>query len=430
MDATTLSPTESLFSTYPIHTLPPELLIDIFLHLYKDPSVPRAKHDLHNTHKLTFIMLVCKSWKDIVEGAPILWTDIWLGRCPQYIGAENTGQWLDFITTRFGRSGKLLLNLTIMAAYVDLAVTSRLLLQHMPRCKALALRVPEDEEERWKIRFQSNTSTVLHRILSSPLLALQSIVIEDFAFNQEWEYQWWALMLDAPNLRDLTSLSPSIIPLKFLSVTYCDHLWDVLRIIDTPNLEHFVVECGLADWPEEVDTVIPIMNDLRELEWYTDPEATDEPATLRHLLHHCPNITSLSYICNEAAGESLQKCLVRGTLGGPILSFPTLLSETGGGSVRWCPELRRLRIACASFERVRELVLSRPMLEHISMQYRMPVDDIVIGAEDEWREMVDMVRWIRSKVQFEFPTNVEMDAGLELREEEGVFWDPGEDPAE
>ncbi|KAG9033876.1 hypothetical protein FS837_002322 [Tulasnella sp. UAMH 9824] len=367
MNATTPIPTASTSS------LPPELLVDIFLHLYKEPSVSHAKHDLRNTHKLTSIMLVCKRWKDIVERAPILWTDIRLSRCPPYMGNEDTRRWLDYVKTLFVRSGSLPLNLTIIVAHVNLGEVIQVLLQHLGRCKMLTIRALQNETKLIP-DLGGGTSSAIYHILSSPLPTLQTIAIDGFAFELKSEYDWSALELDAPNLRDINTLSPDIIPfvkpdllllsvhnllqrfsisldwgnivphlprnrlslpnLKFLSVAYLDCLWDLLRVMDTSNLEHFVIMCGVAEWPEEVNTDIPVMSNLRELEWYTDPDATDEPATLRHLLHHCPNITLLSYICSEATGESLQECLVQGTLGDPILSFPSLLSETGGGSVR------------------------------------------------------------------------------------------------
>ncbi|KIO18401.1 hypothetical protein M407DRAFT_31951 [Tulasnella calospora MUT 4182] len=469
MDATTpMIHTEFTSSTGSAYALPPEIHTDIFLHLYTNPSIPRAEHDLHNTHKLTFVMLVCKGWKDIVDGAPILWTDVWLGQRPRYIGNEDTGQWRDHIKTRFGRSGTLPLSLTIMAGYVDLEEVSHLLRQHISRCKSLVLRALKDETN-WITYFQSTTPSVIYHILSSPLPTLETITIEDFARQEVSEYQCGALELDAPNLREITTLSPDIIPfpklhsphlfthnslerfsicpgwenivphlprdrlslpkLKFLNVAYTDHLWDLLQVIETPNLEHFVVNCGVADWPEEVDSVIPVMSNLRELEWYTDPDAICEQPTLRHLLRHCPNISSLSYICNEDSGADLLEDLEAGEPGDPVLAPSILLHEMQGGTLQLCPELRRLRIACASFKQIRELAFLRPMLEHVSMQYRIPGEDVVTSSKSEWLAKVSMVCQIRSKIQFEFPTNV-MAVGLDLREEEGLFWNPRGNPAE
>ncbi|KAG8899427.1 hypothetical protein FRC01_010557 [Tulasnella sp. 417] len=443
------------------HALPPELLAEIFLHLYKDASIPRADHDLHNTHKLTFVMLVCNAWRDIVERAPTLWTDIWLGRCPLYIGNKNTRQWLDYIKARFARSGSLPLNLTIMITYLDLVNFSQLLLQHISRCKILALRGAEDGTK-WTPVFPSNTPSVIHRILSFPLPALQMIAIGEFVLHQA-SAECGPLELDAPNLRDITTRSPDIIPfvkpqlphisthnslerlsassgweylilhlprdrlslpnLKFLSVVYTDHLWNLLQVIDTPNIEHFVVKCGIADWPEEVDTVIPVMSNLRELEWYTDPNAEYEQPSLHHLLQHCPNLTSLSYICNEDSAESLQVHLRASNVDEPVLASFVLLHHMQAGIPLFCPELRRLHIACSSFKQVLDLVLLRPTLEYVSMQFRFPSEIIVQGSEDDWHATVEVVRHIRSHIQFEFPTNVSA-ASPDLLEEEGVFWDP------
>ncbi|KAG8935820.1 hypothetical protein FRC00_010276, partial [Tulasnella sp. 408] len=464
MDATTPIPAKLVSATHCIHDIPFEILIDIFFHLYKDPSIPRADHDLRNTHKLTPIMLVCKDWKDAVERAPSLWTDIWLGRCPQYITDEDTGQWLDHIKTRFTRSGTLPLNLTIMTAFVNLEEVSQVLLRHISRCRTLSLRRLDDEIN-WKVHFQGNTLSLIYHILSSPLPALQTITIQGFALQQGWEWRWHPgpLQLDAPNLRELNAFSSNIIPfvkpnppllsahtclerlslsigwdylpsrlprdrlslpnLKFLSVSYVDHFWELLQIIDAPNLEHLVVNCGVANWPEEVDTVIPVMNNFRELEWITDANAIQEQPTLHHLLRHCPNILLLSYICNEESAGFFRADLERGELNNPILAWSDLLHETQGGTLQFCPKLRCLRIACAAFEQIQELVSLRPMLEHVSLQYRKPGDDTVTGSETSWRARVNMARGIRSNIMFEFPTDV-VAVGRALREEEGVFWDP------
>ncbi|KAG8893881.1 hypothetical protein FRC01_013289, partial [Tulasnella sp. 417] len=425
MDATARIPPEPEFSARLIHNLPPELLIDIFLHLYKDPSIPRASHDLHNTHKLTFIMLVCTDWKRIVEHAPTLWADMWVGRCPRYIKDDGNGQWQDYLKTRFTRSGTLPLNLTVMVTYVDLLDLSHILLQNISRCKTLAFRVPKAETNGapW---FEYNTPSLVHRILSSPLPVLQMITIGEFTLQKEFFIPKGVLQLDAPNLRDIFTESPDIIPfvkpqlphfsghsslerltisvgwdnivpnlprnrlslpsLKFLSVTYIDQLWNLLQAIDIPNIKHFVINCALAEWPAGADAVIPVMSNLRELEWYTDPDATEEEPNFRHLLKHCPNITSLSYICEEESSASLRQHLEHGVIFFANLWSCTLLTETEGGRIIFCPKLRRFRIACAEFEQIRELVLLRPMLESLSMQVPTPWDVTVEGSEAAWRD--------------------------------------------
>ncbi|KAG8895394.1 hypothetical protein FRC00_007535 [Tulasnella sp. 408] len=459
MDPTIPIPTK-LASTPPyIHDVPLEVLIDIFLHLYKDPSIPFVEHDQYNAHKLTSIMLVCKNWKDAVERTPSLWTDIWLGRCPPYIEDEGTEQWQEYIKARFARSGTLPLNLTIVAVLFDLEEVSHAFLPHISRCRTLVLRgLPYGI-----VDFPNDPPTLIYRILSSPFPVLHTITTQGYATPREWESRWQPLYLDAPNLRELNAFSSDIIPfvkphppllsahpslerlslsigwddlpsrlprdrlslpnLKFLSVAYVDHFWELLQVIDAPNLEHLVVNCGLAHWPEEVDTVMPVMNKLRELEWYTDRRAVHEQPTLRHLLQHCPNITSLSYICNKESAGFFRETLEERELDNPVFAWSVLLHETQGGTLQFCPRLRCLRIACASFEQVQELVSLRPMLEHVSLQARKPGDVTVTGSESSWRAKVNMARGIRSNIEFDFPTDV-VSVSRNLREEEGVFWDP------
>ncbi|KAG8912617.1 hypothetical protein FRC01_004995, partial [Tulasnella sp. 417] len=257
------------------------------------------------------------------------------------------------------------------------------------------------------------------------------------------------LQLDAPNLRFLSSYSSRIIPfvkaygtppahdclesltiaegwddvmemlplttvtlpgLRSLSLAVTNDLWSILQVLETPNLECLVVDCGPAEWPPEVDTPTPVLNNLRKLTWYTDPDATDEEANLRHLLQHCPNIESFSYLYKQDE---------------MFFTLPDPLTETQDGSPRFCPRLRHLHLGCASFAEVRELVLMRPALEHVLLQYRKPGDDTIAHSKTAWRQKVDLVRWIKSKVEFEFERYGQVNvprAGLE--EEEGVWWDP------
>ncbi|KAG8912616.1 hypothetical protein FRC01_004994 [Tulasnella sp. 417] len=430
MDPTTLSwlhsPAKSTWSasTSNIYTLPIELLCPIFLYLYKDPA-KHATNGLRNTHKLTFIMLVCKHWKDIVECTPTLWTDIWLGRGPVLTDARDG--WITRLEALFERSGTIPLNLTITLGFVDLEDARKVLLHHLPRCQTLVLQ-PSEVHTDWALstkRLHQRVSTV-HDILSSPFPILQKILIDPIYLKVETNYGG-PLQLDAPNLRFLSSYSPHIIPfvkaygsppahdclesfsivggwgnvmemlpltrvalpgLRSLSLTQTEDLWNILQVLETPNLECLVVDCGLADWPEEVNTPTPVLNKLRKLSWYTDPDATDEGANIHHLLQHCPNIESFSYLSNEDADVLL-------------LALPDPLTETRDGSPRLCPKLRRLHLAYASFEQVRELVLIRPALEYVSLQRRKP-EDTVTRSQAVWHEKVDLVRWIRSKVEFEF----------------------------
>ncbi|KAG8924805.1 hypothetical protein FRC00_004702 [Tulasnella sp. 408] len=117
--------------------------------------------------------------------------------------------------------------------------------------------------------------------------------------------------------------------------------------------------------------------------------------------------------------DANQKNFRRGDVDDVILALSGLLGER---PPRLCPRLNRLRLACASYEHVRELVLLRPALEFVSVQYRKPGDDVV-QSKAIWREKVDVIRWIRSKVEFELE-RTEVAVGPGMEEEEGVLWDP------
>ncbi|KAG9029442.1 hypothetical protein FS837_003563 [Tulasnella sp. UAMH 9824] len=427
-------------SNHHIHTLPIELLSSIFLYLYRDQSISRATDDLHNTHKLAFIMLVCKHWKAIVECNPTLWTDIWLGRRPQHVDARD---WVGWLETLFKRSRTMPLALTILVSFVDLEDAGQVLLQHLPRCETLVIQLPEG-----------------HRILSCPFPILRTIFISGYDSRYESDYRG-PLLLDAPNLRSLSSSTIHIIPfvkahgtppthgslesfsinggwdnmmgklplarvslpsLKSLSLAYTDDLWDILPKLDTPNLESLFVNCGLAEWSQQVGSPTPVLCNLRELTWYSHSDAMNEIPNLRHLLQHCPNIECFIYNCHLGSANSKQEYLLREDADDLALALSESLDETHESTPRLCPRLRRLQLACASFEQVRDLALMRPALEYVSLQFREP-GEVVTQSMTAWREKVDLVRWIRSKVEFKF----EMDGvavGSDLQEEEGVFWDP------
>ncbi|KAG8964626.1 hypothetical protein FRC00_001602 [Tulasnella sp. 408] len=210
--------------------------------------------------------------------------------------------------------------------------------------------------------------------------------------------------------------------LKSLSLTYTDHLWETLQILETPNLERLVVECGLAEWFSEVDPPSPVLSNLRELTWSTDPGADHETPNLLHLLQHCPNMESFLYSCKSSYADTKQKYFRRRDVDDMIVAVSDRLNETHESSPRLCPGLKRLQLACASYEHVRELVLSRPALEFVSVQYRKPGDDVV-QSKAVWREKVDVIRWIKSKIEFELERN-EVAVGPGMEEEEGVLWDP------
>ncbi|KAG8891294.1 hypothetical protein FRC01_014782, partial [Tulasnella sp. 417] len=136
----------------------------------------------------------------------------------------------------------------------------------------------------------------------------------------------------------------------------------ILQILDTPNLEDLVVNCGLAEWPGEVNMATPVLSNLRLLKWYTAPGATDEAANLRHLLQHCPNIEFLVYNYNSSAPDVKEEFLLRGDIDDLPIILSNPLGENHDNSPRLCTKLQRLHLACASFEQVRDLVLTRPAL--------------------------------------------------------------------
>ncbi|KAG8900946.1 hypothetical protein FRC00_010008 [Tulasnella sp. 408] len=373
--------------THHIHALPVELLDSIFIFLYRDQSIPRIR----NTHKLTFIMLVCKDWKDIVECNPVLWTDIWLGWGPEHVDArDDRVGWLE---TLFKRSRTMPLDMTILVSLGDL---------NMPAQSFFSISL-DVKRSSFSCKSQRTKSTISH--LAAP--------------PYEWDYQG-PLLLDAPNLRSLSSSTYQIIPfvkshgsppahdslecfsinggwknvmerlplatislpkLKSLSLEDTDDLWDILQKLDTPNMESLIVGCGTAEWFEEVDSPTSVLRNLHELTWYTDWDAINETPNLRHLLQHCPNIECFRYNCYTGSAPDQKEYLLREDADNLVLALSESLDETYDSSPRFCPRLRHLHLACASFEQVRDLVLTRPALEYVALQSRKP-GQVVITVKD------------------------------------------------
>ncbi|KIO31432.1 hypothetical protein M407DRAFT_19573 [Tulasnella calospora MUT 4182] len=384
--------------------------------------------------------------------------DIWLGRGPEHVDAKD--DWIDRLEAMFRRSGTIPLTLIIIVTSVDLEDASQVLLQHLPRCETLVLQPP-----RRRIYYSTpprQKVSAVHRILSSPLPILRRFVIGGSSLQYQPD-QRRPLLLDAPNLQFICSSTRHIIPfvkphesphchgslqylsinggwrnvmdllplttvslpgLKTLNLGDTHDLWKILQILDTPNLERLTVDCGIAEWSEEIDTPTPVLSNLRELTWYTNPATNREAPNLRHLLQHCPNIESFIYICRPGVVYSKQIRLAREDAVSLVLALSDPLDETHDSSPRLCPGMKGLQLLCASFEQLRDLVLVRPALEYVSLQFRQPGDDFVVQPKAVWREKVDLVRWIRSKVGFDFEEGVVEVVRPDLQEEEGVFWDP------
>ncbi|KDQ17079.1 hypothetical protein BOTBODRAFT_224684 [Botryobasidium botryosum FD-172 SS1] len=87
--------------TVVIKRIPTEILTLIF-HMYKS----RDKGNEDSTQHLFRLSLVCRSWREVIQGCPTLWSDIWLRVSPDKAECQATYQ--------LGRAGDTLLYLTIL----------------------------------------------------------------------------------------------------------------------------------------------------------------------------------------------------------------------------------------------------------------------------------------------------------------------------
>ncbi|KAG8917083.1 hypothetical protein FRC01_002673 [Tulasnella sp. 417] len=449
--------------------LPFELLSYILLLLYKDPSIPRAEDDFENTHKLQPAMMVCKRWKHVVERSPVLWTDMWLGHSPRRLGTTVYHEWLESVEVQINRSGKLPLNLNIMVECVMLDGVLRVLKPHLSRCRWLGLRGSSDEaaaQDKCSKLCVDTTPSVIHRLLSSPFPALNFLSIDDFIPYRIVETDDGDtdrfVFIDAPNLISITSrcphlkamvksLDPSafthpslqdlslcgswsdnpfVIPtdifnlpnLKNLRLENTDYLWQLLSALSTPYLENLVVACGLAYWPpaSELPFNASTMMHLRRLEWHTSSNAECEAPSLRCLLRHSPSLISFAYICDTDYEDPRAWARNRS---GPeeIDEVLNILFEKEVEESKLCPNLRSLSFVFMSLDNVVGLIELWPALERISIQARETKDVVITGSREEWRIKVDQMKWIRSRVEFVFPT---LELPTSLLQEENIAWDP------
>ncbi|KAG8902124.1 hypothetical protein FRC00_001565 [Tulasnella sp. 408] len=413
-------------------------------------------------------MTVCKRWKHVAEGSPALWTDIWLGHSPPR-QRTTINQWLEYVEVQVNRSGNLPLNLNIIVGCVVLDDALRILSPHLSRCRWLGLRGPsgKDADQNKYLKLSvGTTSSAIHRLLSSPFPALKSLSIDRLYDNpiEEMERTNTArfVFVDAPNLVSITSRcpylkaivkcshppplgrsslqdlslrgswidDPFIIPpdklelpsLKTLRLESTDYLWQLLSALCIPQLEKLTILCGLAYWPsaDELPINVSPMAHLRSLEWRTYSAAGNEEPSLYCLLRHSSNLISFAYVCNVDSEDP------NAWTGNPdgcanIAMILNILSKHETETAKLCPNLRSLHLVSMSLDSVVTLIKLRPTLERISLQFRKTEDVIVTGPKERWRMTVDKMRWIKSRVEFEYPT-LELPPGFQ--QEEDVAWNP------
>ncbi|KAG8941223.1 hypothetical protein FRC04_004675 [Tulasnella sp. 424] len=446
--------------------LPVELLSYIFLFLYKDPSIPRAKDDFQNSHKLHSTTTVCKRWKDAIEMEPALWTDIWLGHSPAQLHRAALNKWLKYVAVQLDRSGKLPINLDIMVEFVELEDAFSVLKQHLPRCRRLDLRAArrnDGTDHPWFNKF-----SMVRELLHFPFPVMKFLTIDNIAYGMAEtgdEDHGGMVLVDAPNLVSLTSRDPSLktlvkysllppffhssltnlsicgswgdgpfdlppdklsLPsLKTLRLENTDHLWQFLSALSIPHLEDFIIVCDLANWPstEELPVNTSAMMHLRRLEWHTTPVAEREAPSLLRLFQSSPNLVSFSYITDDVEHGRFRAFLAESEQDGDVdlLAIYNMLLEQEGTRVMLCPKLRRLCLPSVSLDDMARLIELRPALEYISLQSRITGDTVVVGSREKWRTKIDQMRWIKSRVEFEFPT-LRLRPGLP--QEEDIAWSP------
>lgn len=416
-------------------------------------------------------MTVCKRWRHIVETTPALWTDIWLGHSPRP-QRTTINQWLEYVEVQLNRSGNLPLNLNIMVECVVLEDALRVLNPHLSRCCWLGLRGPSEKDaDQVKCSKLSvhTTLSAIHILLSSPFPALKFLSVDDIST--------WRLVrtdnddlnrfvfVNAPNLISITSRcsalkvivkcshpppftppslqdlslrgswddDPLIIPsdklnlpnLKTLSLQTMDYVWQFLSALCAPQLENLVISCSLAYWPSagELPTNISPLTHLRRLEWHTYSDSAGEEASLHCLFRHSTSLVSFAYIFDADLEGPSEWAGSAGSGSGDanIGAILNILFEQGTATAMLCPNLRSICFPSLNLDNVVRLIELRPALERISLQVRKTKDVIVTGAREEWRIKVDQMRWIKSQVEFVFPT---LELSIGLQQEDDVVWDP------
>ncbi|KAG9050353.1 hypothetical protein FS837_005974 [Tulasnella sp. UAMH 9824] len=387
--------------------LPPELLIGIFHFLYIDDTAHhKSKGD--SSHKLLSLMLVCKSFNDIVQTTSAFWTEL------QETEEQEAG-WIEWIEKQITKSRELPLRVFFIRSpwslekiYPILFPTSRRWVHltiaplspcteppyyndlqpffdaPIPQLISLSVRglgsrldrifevgtvfrhAPKLVKLEWHDRFvvfrqddeESGAGEEYVKVLT-----LQGVTY-DFAQNT----------LEALSIQGAIppiTLEPTVMPrLRFLSLGHFCQPWSFLERWQLPVLEELHISGNPYDHAgASGSATFPA---LKKIEWFdarrslAPLHALKSSTLLAKVLAASPN---LQCFCLSAHYPPISKYhIVRTMDARPARSItPFLATDDVTGASKYCPDLRELRLQEESFEELEQLVGIRPQMEIVEI---------------------------------------------------------------
>ncbi|KAG8953425.1 hypothetical protein FRC04_002267 [Tulasnella sp. 424] len=394
--------------------LPPELLVFILDSLYTDAiaSIPLApaKYPPLDRHPLLNMMLVCRSWRQIIMDTPCFWTTVCIGAG---VGPQSVEK--GCLEEVLGRSGRLpLMAIIAPELLLNFQVVHDAMRDQFQRLSTLALVVMD--------KMAATMLELIRPLFQHPLPTLKRLHVGQIRFNSTiYDYGIRRIMIDAPELQELSSERHFIFPkfpshLTFLSLTAvfngaldspltpgcleipllldlyiseCDPAPFLLAFI-TPSLRKLVVYNDTPSPSHEPFPPLRAYSKLEELQW-----ADRGPdRTFSTLLRLCPNLTRYS---NYLVGHETKVHFHAIDTPATILSLLPDDIEARRASSGW-PMLEEIQLDVASCEEISTLIDAIPSIKRVrvlrSFASRKEEEPGETESFSSLRQKVDLAFWL------------------------------------
>ncbi|KAG8918858.1 hypothetical protein FRC01_001615 [Tulasnella sp. 417] len=392
--------------------LPAEILGTIFLAVYRSkpvlfpPSEAQPLNQFH--HELLDLMLVCRTWKSLIDKSPHLWTRLWVGRGMKslWLGrAAPVGspvptpdgqEWLEAVQDRLRRSGELQLEVTVLPdRIVDFATVTKAIGDTTSRWQRLDISYGHRELLLPLVERVPTSARDIRILLNYPMPVLESLhlgpILEEgvsgtpylflvgtnFPFLSRLSCRKHLLLTtSAPLLASITLHSIDTLdldlhrlprPIAFpylveLRAIRCPNILEVLAIFSAPKLRKLVNGPNDGDVDDDWGDIflgfptLPSYDHLQELQWGDSESDLD---VLTYILRRCPNLIRFSNYVHGFEGVANQDHWVS--------NIPTHITDGDASpdSIPLCPKLEEVCFDVASPWQVAELVEARPSMKRV-----------------------------------------------------------------
>ncbi|KAG8946785.1 hypothetical protein FRC04_011441 [Tulasnella sp. 424] len=399
--------------------IPPELLVLILDSLYTEAiaSIPlvHTKYPPLDHHPLLVMMLVCKSWHQLITNTPTFWTLVCIGAGTGLRDVDKEG-----LKRALGRSGQLPLMAIIAPERLPRfqVVHEALHSDDFQRFSTLAFVVPD----RIAPTLQTTGEDIL-QLLQNPLPSLKRLHVGRLRFDPKNGYVTLQITIDAPELRELsferhfifpefpsrlTSLSITSVSNNSLGVPLTPGCLEIPLLLDlcisecnptpfllafiTPSLRRLVVTYDVSTI-DELPPPLRAYPNLEELQW--SDRGPDQ--TFSTLLPLCPNLTRYSnYLIGREDAIKFQYIDTPAT----ILSLLPNDGEARATS-SW-PKLEEVLLDVGRCSEITILIDAIPSIQRVRVLKSFASLESRIGEEDEKLEEEQLLPSLRQKVDLAF----------------------------